>query len=222
VRRGAAWPLAERPSSCLAVQPAVSRADRWPHRRAPSWLPSARACRPQQHGSPSSRPSARRGGPDDRMPTVALVVLSTSACPASARPVSGVVGVQASALRCPVPGVQCPVSAHAGVHASAVQCRVRTSGVPRRCPRVPRRRPPCLHPRLPGVRRSADYHTVKKGPRSGVRCIRGRLDHLPEPSGLWSGVSGVASGAWIRSEAATTLRGHRGRSGLSRLVFGAF
>ena len=137
--RGATWPLAERPSSCLVVQ-RQSRAGGWPHRQA-VMLAKCRVCRPQQHGSPSER---RRSAQDVRMPTVALVALSASACPASARPVSGIRCV--SSVR--PSGVQCPVSAHAGVHASAVQCRVRTSSVPRRCPRVPRPRPPCLHPRL--------------------------------------------------------------------------
>jgi hypothetical protein len=101
MRRGAAWPPAARPSSCVAVQPAVSR---WqvPHRRA-VMVAERRVCRPQQHGSPSHR---------------ALVALSASTCPASGRPVSGVrymssvraPGVRASDIQCRV-RIQCPVRA---------------------------------------------------------------------------------------------------------------
>ena len=93
MRRGAAWPPAARPSSCVAVQPAVSR---WqvPHRRA-VMVAERRVCRPQQHGSPSHR---------------ALVALSASTCPASGRPVSGVRHV--SSVRRPVhvqrPRAWCP------------------------------------------------------------------------------------------------------------------
>jgi hypothetical protein len=86
------------------------------------------------------------------MPTVALVALSASACPASVRPASArpVSGVRCmSSVRPSVsarPGVQCPVSAHAMSTRPLSNIRVWTSGVPRRCPRVPRPRPPCLHP----------------------------------------------------------------------------
>ena len=53
MRRGAAWPPAARPTSCVAVQPAVSR---WqvPHRRA-VMVAERRVCCPRQHGSPSQR-----------------------------------------------------------------------------------------------------------------------------------------------------------------------
>jgi hypothetical protein len=113
MRRGAAWPPAERPSSCVAVQPAVSR---WqvPHRRA-VMVAERRVCRPQQYWSPSQR-CRGPGYPDAHR---ALVALSASTCPASARPVSGVrpssvrrpVRVQRSCawcprVRCPVPGVR--------------------------------------------------------------------------------------------------------------------
>jgi hypothetical protein len=91
-------------------------------------------CPPQEHGSASNRPSARRGGPAVRIPAVpwspCLHPRSASKCP-----VSGV-------------SVQCPrramstrpvsVSGRPGV-------RVWTFGVPRRCPRVPRRRLRCPH-----------------------------------------------------------------------------
>jgi hypothetical protein len=144
VRRGAAWPPAERPSSCLALQPAVSRAGRWPHRRA-VMVAERRVCRrcPQQHGSPSQR---CRGAQDVRMPTVPWSPCprppSASARPASARPVSDVRYCPASArpvsarlvsdVRCPVPGVRvrCPVRA-SGVR---VRCPVRASGIRVRCP----------------------------------------------------------------------------------------
>jgi hypothetical protein len=103
MRRGAAWPPAARPSSCVAVQPAVSR---WqvPHRRA-VMVAERRVCRPQQHGSPSHR---------------ALVTLSASTCPerpAVQCPASGT---------CPVSGVRYMSSVRApGVRASDIQCRVR-------------------------------------------------------------------------------------------------
>jgi hypothetical protein len=125
VRRGAAWPLAERPSSCLAVQPAVSRADRWPHRRAPSWLPSARACRLQQHGSRSSGVVVPRC-PDVHRALLALPCpLSASPCPVSGRPVSGTRCMCPASARpvsaCPVSGIRYPVSA-CGVRVSGVRC----------------------------------------------------------------------------------------------------
>jgi hypothetical protein len=81
----------------------------------PSWLPSA-AC--AAHSNTGRRPSGVvvPGYPDaDR----ALVALSASTCPASARPVSGVrylSSVRASGT--------CPASAP-GVRASDIQCRVR-------------------------------------------------------------------------------------------------
>jgi hypothetical protein len=104
VRRGAAWPPAERPSS-------------WPGSAARSlarWQvaspPSRHGCRaprvpppPQQHGSLSSGVVVP-GCPDAHR---ALVALSASTCPASARPVSG---VRCPRVRCPMSSVQCPVS----------------------------------------------------------------------------------------------------------------
>jgi hypothetical protein len=62
VRRGAAWP-AKRPSSHLTARSAVSRTDRWPHRRA-AWDAERRRRRPQEHGSASQRAAAQRGGPE--------------------------------------------------------------------------------------------------------------------------------------------------------------
>jgi hypothetical protein len=128
VRRGAAWPPAERPSG-------------WPGSAARSlarWQvaspPSRHGCRaprvpppPQQYGSLSSGVVVP-GCPDAHR---ALVALSASACPASARPVSGVryaSSVRASGVRCPVSArpvsdVQCPVP---GVH---VRCPVRASAI---------------------------------------------------------------------------------------------
>ena len=71
-----------------------------------------RRCLPQEHGSASSEPSARRGGPDVGMPVVAW-----SPCPhprsASTRPVSGVraSGAQVSVSGCPAVRVSgCPAS----------------------------------------------------------------------------------------------------------------
>jgi hypothetical protein len=105
MRRGAAWPPAERPSSCVAVQPAVSR---WqvPHRRA-VMVAERRVCR---HSNTGHRPSGVvvPGYLDAHR---ALVALSASTCPASARPVSGVRYVSSvRTLGDRASGVQCPVS----------------------------------------------------------------------------------------------------------------
>ena len=115
-------PPAAQPSSCVAVQPAVSR---WqvPHRRAVI-VAERRVCRPQQHGSPSHR---------------ALVALSASTCPASAsgRPVSGVRHV--SSVRRPVhvqrPRAWCPRVRY------PVPCPrpVSSASVRHPCPLCPRR-----------------------------------------------------------------------------------
>jgi len=133
VRQGAAWSPAERPSSCLAVQQAVSRAGRWPHRRA-VMVAECRECRPSNM---VRRPSGVvvPGCPDAHCALAALSASpSASTCPASARPVpdvryvSSVPRVQrppvqcpasgtcpasarpVSSARCPCPGVRCPVS----------------------------------------------------------------------------------------------------------------
>jgi hypothetical protein len=125
MRRGAAWPLAERPSSCLTARSAVSRTDRRPHRRA-SWDAEHRRRRPQEHGSASQRAPARRGGPG--YPELALPCqpqqhpVSCVRCPVSTRPVSTramstrpASSVRVSAVRCgrPVSGVQLGVRASA-------------------------------------------------------------------------------------------------------------
>jgi hypothetical protein len=135
VRRGAAWPPVERPSSCLVVQQAVSR---WQEDRPtePSCLPSAAradynntvwrpggvvlprvsGC-PPRLGHPVHVLGQRR--PVQRPP---IQCPASGACPAStgpgsARPVSGV--------RCPMPGVavRCPVAR------VDVGCPVRASGI---------------------------------------------------------------------------------------------
>jgi hypothetical protein len=114
MHRGAAWPPAARPSSCVAVQPAVSR---WAGTLTvePSWLPSA-AC--AARSNTGRRPSGVvvPGNPDAHR---ALVALSASTCLASARPVSGVCPVSAR------PVSARPISS-AGVR---VQCPVRASGI---------------------------------------------------------------------------------------------
>ncbi len=111
MRRSAAWPPAARPSSCVAVQPAVSR---WqvPHRRA-VMVAERRVCRPQQHGSPSQRCRGTR----------------ISGCPPClGRPVRvHMSSVRPSSVRRPV-HVQCPpagctrVRYAVPVSASSVQC----------------------------------------------------------------------------------------------------
>jgi hypothetical protein len=75
----------------------------------PSWLPSAAcAAPPQEHGSASSRSSARRGGPDVRMPAVAWSPYPHPRS-ASTRPVSGCPGVRCPGVHCP----GCPASVSA-------------------------------------------------------------------------------------------------------------
>jgi hypothetical protein len=84
-------------------------------------------CPPQEHGSASGRPSARRGGPDVGMPVVAW-----SPCPhprsASTRPVSDVrsCDVRASGAQCPGVRVSgCPLSGVSGVGVRAFRVPVR-------------------------------------------------------------------------------------------------
>jgi hypothetical protein len=125
VRRGAAWPPAERPSSCLAVQ-AVSRAGRWPHRRA-VMAAERGGCR---HSNTVRRPSGVvvPGYPDAHRGLVALSASFVSVRVASVRP-SGVrrpvrvqrPRVRCPLVRCPVPGARCPVP--------GVRCPVRASGI---------------------------------------------------------------------------------------------
>jgi hypothetical protein len=96
----------------------------------PSWLPSAAcAAPPQEHGSASSRSSARRGGPDVRMPAVAWSPLSASSvsvhasgvrCPVSARAMSARPVSNVWVSGCPLSGVS-----SVGVRAFRVRC-VRT------------------------------------------------------------------------------------------------
>ena len=115
MRRGAAWPPAERPSSGLAVQPAVSRAGRWPHRRAvmvaERHVPPAIATR---FGVPRRRGTRMSGCPPclGRPVRVSVSVHMSSVRPSSDRRPVGVqrprVRVSAglvSSARCP-----CPVS----------------------------------------------------------------------------------------------------------------
>jgi hypothetical protein len=99
MRRGAAWPPAEQPSSWLVVQRQSRGARRWPHRQA-VMLAECRVCRPQQHGSPSERRRRARMSGCPQWPW--------SPCPHPR--------VQRPPVRCPVPGVRA-----CGVHASAVQ-----------------------------------------------------------------------------------------------------
>jgi hypothetical protein len=122
MRRGAAWPLAERPSSCLTARSAVSRTDRRPHRRA---CMGRRA--PQ---APSA--GTRYGVPADSRsawwPRISGSSRALSACPALLsirRPVSGV-SVQCPRVRCPRD--RCPVS---GVGVQASGCPLSDVGVRR-------------------------------------------------------------------------------------------
>ena len=132
MRRGAAWPPAERPSSCLWCS-RQSRALAGGLTAEPSWLPSA-AC--AAHSNTLWRPSGvvlsrmsgrppclgrpvrvfRQRRPVQRPPVQRL---ASGACPASACP-----GLR---VRCRASGVRCPVSMSVSV--SGVQCPVSTSGV---------------------------------------------------------------------------------------------
>jgi hypothetical protein len=111
VRRGAAWPPAERPSSGLAVQPAVSRTGRWPHRRA-VMVAERRVC---PMATRSAVPAAS-WCQDVRMPPCLgrPVRVSVSVHMSSVRPSSDrrPVGIRCPRVRCPVSGVRCrcPVS----------------------------------------------------------------------------------------------------------------
>jgi hypothetical protein len=108
MRRGAAWPLAERPSSCLTARSAVSRTDRRPHRRA------CMGRRAPQAPSAGTRFGVPAGTRSAWWPRISGAGPALSACPVL------------SSIRCPVSCVLCPVS---GVRCPRVQC-------PRvRCPR---------------------------------------------------------------------------------------
>ena len=58
---------------------------------------------------------------------------------------------------------------------------------------------------------AAGSHTARR-PGLAVLPIRERHDHRPEPGGLLLRTVWRRSGCVLRLEAATTLRGHRGRS----------
>jgi hypothetical protein len=137
VRRGAAWPLAERPSSCLTARSAVSRTDR-------------AASPPSLHGTPSAAGAVRRntvrrpsGQPlgvvaQDIRSWPCLVPLSgPGQHPASSvrceRPVStpAMSTRPVSSVRCGRPGVRCPCGRPGGcpVWASGVRWTVGRPGI---------------------------------------------------------------------------------------------
>jgi hypothetical protein len=127
MRRGAAWPLAERPSSCLTAAKRQFRA-----------LTQA-ASPPSLHGTPSTAGAVRRNlvrRPSGHPLGVVAQDIRSWPCLVS---LSGPQQCPVSGVRCPVSGVLCPVSGvHAcDVHATGVQrpgvrCPVWASGV--RCP----------------------------------------------------------------------------------------
>jgi hypothetical protein len=90
MRRGAAWPLAERPSSCLTARSAVSRTDRRPHRRA---CMGRRAPQAPSAGTWFGVPAGTRSA---WWPRISGAGPALSACPIL------------SSIRCPVSGVRCP------------------------------------------------------------------------------------------------------------------
>jgi hypothetical protein len=92
MRRGAAWPLAERPSSCLTARSAVSRTDRRPHRRA------CMGRRAPQAPSAGTRFGVPAGTRSAWWPRISGAGPALSACPVL------------SSILCPVSCVLCPVS----------------------------------------------------------------------------------------------------------------
>ena len=122
MRRGAAWPLAERPSSCLTARSAVSRTDRRPHRRA---CMGRRAPQAPFAGTRFGIPAGSRSA---WWPKIAGAGRALSACPVLTsirRPVSAVSG-QCPRVRCPRD--RCPVS---GVGVQASGCPLSSVGVRR-------------------------------------------------------------------------------------------
>ena len=131
---GAAWPPVERPSNWL--DSAAGSPARW------------------QVASPPSRPARRVPRVPPTATRFAVRAASWSpGCPDAhhelGRPVRiRVSSVRPSSVRCPLrvqrPPVRCPATdIHAcDVHDPLSNVRVWTSGAPRRCPRVPRPRPP--------------------------------------------------------------------------------
>jgi hypothetical protein len=123
MRRGAAWPLAERPSSCLTARSAVSRTDRRPHRRA------CMGRRAPQAPSAGTRFGVPAGTRSAWWPRISGAGPALSACPVL------------SSIRCPVSGVRCPVSTRpvatramstrpaSSVRVSAVRCGRPVTGV---------------------------------------------------------------------------------------------
>jgi hypothetical protein len=161
MRRGAAWPLAERPSSCLTARSAVSRTDRRPYRRA---CMGRRVPQAPSAGTWFGVPAGTRSAWWPRMsgagPALsACPVLSSIRCPVSGVHASSVhacdvhaTGVQRPGVRCPewASGVRCPVG-RPGLWASGVRypgvprllCpnRVSSSSAPMRRAATRRRRP---------------------------------------------------------------------------------
>jgi hypothetical protein len=237
VRRGAAWP-AERSSSWLVVREAVSRCQ-VAHRRAVMVAKRRRHC-PQEHGGVAQRAPAGRGGPGGADAGRAFVSVSVSSASVRS-PVSGAgvpasrVPVQAAAVRCPVraserPGVRCPawVSSVRGFPRPLCPTGRLWKGRWGRQPhgwdgRRRRGRRPCPRPvrRLlgsePGGRgwRRPCWASGGVGLDFAVVVGAGRGSGWVDRVGNRMGWMGAGIARWwragVRSEAATTLRGHRVR-----------
>ena len=200
MRRGAAWP-AKRPSSCLTARSAVSRTDRWPHRRA------CMGRRAPQAPSAGTRFGVPAGSRSAWWPRISGAGRALSACPVLSsirRPVSGVsvqcprVRVHATGVQCPVrasrrPGVRCPVWRPV----SGVRLGVRASGHPASAIRA--------FPRLLCPNRVSS----SSAPMRRAATRRGR------PGSAWSprtvsttGWSSARVGAW-RSKLAQAVLGQR-------------
>jgi hypothetical protein len=234
VRRGAAWP-AERPSSWLVVREAVSR---WQvaHRRAVMVAKRRRRCPQDTVGWPSARPlgmvalevrmpavpssACRCPRPASGVQCLVRVSISTRPCPRGRCPVSSV------GVRCPVSSVGCPVSVGSRVH------RIRPGGcgggrwagsrmagmagvgvVALPCPRPVGRRPSRSLAVEAGPGRAGQRRGRLGLGRRSWAVVGQRLGRPPGRPGLAGWAGGIARWwrAGVRSEAATTLGGHRVR-----------
>ena len=244
VHRGAAWP-AERPSSWLVVLEAVSR---WQvaHRRAVMVAKRGRRC-PQEHGGVAQRAPAGHGGPGRAEAGRAFVSVSVSsvsvrspvsgagvqhhAC-LSTRPLSG---VRCGRLSVQMSGVQrgCPVSVGSRVHCVRPGgCRGVAAGQAAAWLGWPAS---AWSPALSTASSSAARVGTWRSRLAQVCWASGGvgLDLAVVVGGGWAVArstawatrigwmdAGIARWwrAGVRSEAATTLRGHRVRLRPSHLV----
>jgi hypothetical protein len=179
VRRGAAWPPAERPSSCLVVQEAVSR---W----QVALPPGRHACR-----APRVPPTATRFA----VPAASWV----PGCPDADR---AVVALSASSVRVRVSGVRpvrCPVSARL---VSDARCPCPVSSATVRHPFVSHRCPLVRTSEFVERAGAAGSHPARDWPgRRATHRVRDRLIGCPSPAWrleLAQAALAAAASAWTR------------------------